>query len=197
MTNGVASDFRQSRSLETMNGSKPCGPSGGFQAPRPKRSTAVELTPCMSWSRAFLNRNPNPNRNLLSALEIKSMIKSKSKKCEPDLNSTVVPKRRRPGLRVPCSPSPRPSPQGEGERGHDAGKSDCCDCSPRFFVFRFVDTRQPSSVILAKHGRMFLPLLGERAGVRGNEANSNPTRTSISRTVDLRESPGRAGSFSI
>jgi hypothetical protein len=169
--------------------------SGGFPAPSPKRSTAVELTPCMRWSRAFLNRNPNPNRNLLSALEIKSMIKSK--KCEPDLNPTAVPKRRRPGLRVSCSPSPQPSPRGEGERGHDAGKSDCCDCSPRFFVFRFVDTRQPSSVISAKPARMFLPLLGEKVGVRGNEANSNPTRTSISRTVELRESPGRAGRFSI
>ena len=38
MTNDESvSDLRQSRRLEMMNGSKPCGPSGGFQAPSPKR----------------------------------------------------------------------------------------------------------------------------------------------------------------
>jgi hypothetical protein len=40
---------------------------------------------------------------------------------------------------------------------------------------------------------MFPPLLGERAGVRGNEANSNPSRTTIPGTVKLRESLGKAG----
>ena len=33
----AVSDLRQSRRLEMMNGSKPCGPSGGLQAPSPKR----------------------------------------------------------------------------------------------------------------------------------------------------------------
>jgi len=42
---------------------------------------------------------------------------------------------------------------------------------------------------------MFLPLLGERAGVRGNEANFNPKRTTIAETIKLRESPGGAGGF--
>jgi len=36
-TEDRVSDFRQSRRLEMMNGSKPCGPSGGFPALSPKR----------------------------------------------------------------------------------------------------------------------------------------------------------------
>jgi hypothetical protein len=44
---------------------------------------------------------------------------------------------------------------------------------------------------------MFLPLLGERAGVRGKEANSNPRLTTIPGTVKLRGFPGRAGDFPI
>ena len=103
------------------------------------------------------------------------------------------PKRRRRRMRVSCSPSPQPSPRGEGERCHGAGKFECCSCSPRFFVFRFGGTRQPNSVLLPQHGRMFLPLLRERVGVRGNEANSNPKRTRIPGTVKLRKSPVERG----
>src|SRR6185369_7841935 len=57
-----------------------------------------------------------------------------------------------------------------GGEGGVRGKAlfDSPSCSPRFFVFRFGGTRQPSSVVLPKKRRMFLPLLGERAGVRGN-----------------------------
>ena len=40
-----------------------------------------------------------------------------------------------------------------------------------------------------------LPLLGERVGVRENEANSNPRRTTIPGTLKLRESSARAGGF--
>src|SRR4029450_2360202 len=63
------------------------------------------------------------------------------------------------------SPSPQPSPPGEGTRWHGAGKFGRCGCSPRFVVFRFGCTRQPSSVVSPKHGRIFLPLLG--GGGRG------------------------------
>src|SRR5258708_2280120 len=104
-------DLRQSRRLEVMNGSKPCGPPGGPHPPSPKR--------------------------------------------------------RRPGLRVSSSPSPQPSPRGEGEGWDGTGKFGRRGCSPPFFVVRFGGARQPSPVVLSKHGRMFLPLLGERAGVRG------------------------------
>jgi hypothetical protein len=45
-----------------------------------------ELRPRMRWSRAFLNHNHN--HNLLSALESKSMIKSK--KCNRELSLTAV-----------------------------------------------------------------------------------------------------------
>jgi len=54
-----------------------------------------------------------------------------------------------------------------------------------------------------RHIRIFqrrasaLPLLGERAGVRGNEADSHPTRTTTPRTDKSRESAGRAGGFPI
>ena len=40
---------------------------------------------------------------------------------------------------------------------------------------------------------MFLPLLGERVGVRGNEANSKPRRTTIPGTVKLRDFFRKAG----
>ena len=40
---------------------------------------------------------------------------------------------------------------------------------------------------------MFLPLLGERVGVRGNEANSNSRLPTIPGTVKLRESPAEPG----
>ena len=42
-----------------------------------------------------------------------------------------------------------------------------------------------------------LPLLGERAGVRGKEANSNPRLTTTPGAGKLRESPVRAGGFAI
>ena len=104
------------------------------------------------------------------------------------------PKWRRPKLRVSCSPSPRASPQGEGEtfaRGlvilqsslvvcfrNDGQRSGDCNRNVRTFQ------RRPSA----------LPLLVERAGV-GNEANPNVRRTTIPGTVQLRESLGRAGNF--
>jgi hypothetical protein len=66
------------------------------------------------------------------------------------------------------SPSPQHSPRGEGERWNRAGKFGRCGCSSRFLVFRFGGTRRRSSVVSPKHRRMFLPLLGERDGVRGN-----------------------------
>jgi hypothetical protein len=132
-TEDRVSDLRQGRRLEMMNGSKPCGPSGGFQAPSPKR--------------------------------------------------------RRPRPRVSCSPSPHPSPQGEGET----------------FVRAFI--MRPSLVVVClqndgqKNGDCnrnvrisqcrgsALPLLGERDGVRGNEATSNPRRTTIPGTVKLALNP--------
>jgi len=134
--------LRQSRRLEMMNGSKPDAPSGGFQAPSPKR--------------------------------------------------------KRSGLRVSCSPSPQPSPQGEGET------------FPRALVIR------PSLVVVCPRNerqrsgdgnrnlRIFLrpasalPLLGERVGVRGNEANSNHQSHDDSRNSQTsRVPPAEPGGLAI
>ena len=120
-----------------MNGSKPCGPSGGPQAPSPKR--------------------------------------------------------RRPRLRVSCSPSPQPSPPGEGETFARA-----LVIRPSLVVVCLRNERQRSgdcnrNVRIFQRRASALPLLGERVGVRGNEANSNPRRTTIPGTVKLRESPAEPG----
>jgi hypothetical protein len=120
-----------------MSGSKPCDPSGGFQAPSPKRG--------------------------------------------------------RPRLRVSCSPSPQPSPQGEGEtfaRG--------LVIRPSLVVVCVGNKRQKSgdcnpNVRILQHRTDALPLLGERVGVRGKEANSNRRRTTTPGTVKLREFPNRVG----
>ena len=107
------------------------------------------------------------------------------------------PKRNRPRLRVSCSPSAQPSPQGEGET------------FDRALVIRLslgvacLRNERHRSGDCNRNGRIFqrdgraLPLLGERAGVRGNEADSNPRLTTIAGTVELREPSGRAGSFPI
>ena len=135
------SDLQQSRRLEMMNGSKPCGSSGGFQA--------------------------------------------------------ASSKRRPPGLRASCSPSPPPSPQGEGETFAAS-----LVIRPSSVVVCLRNERQRSgdcnlNVRIFQGGPSALPLLGERVGVRGNEANSNPRHTTIPGTVKLREPPGRAGGFPI
>ena len=73
---------------------------------------------------------------------------------------------------------------GEGERWHGAGKFQCCICRPRFFVFRFGAVRQPISVVLPKHGRMFLPPWGRGLGWvaridMGNTLSTHMGNTSI------------------
>ena len=100
-----------------MNGSKPCGPSGGFQAPSPKR--------------------------------------------------------RRPRIRASYFPSRRPSPAGEGETFAHA-----LVIRPSLVVVCLRNERQRSgdcnrNVRIFPRRASALPLLGERVGVRGNEANSN------------------------
>jgi hypothetical protein len=101
------------------------------------------------------------------------------------------PKRRRPGLRLPCSPSPRPSPRGEGETFARA-----LVIRPSSVVVCVRDEGQRSgncnsNVQIFKGRASALPLLGERVGVRGNEANSSLRRTTILGTVKLRGARGR------
>ena len=105
------------------------------------------------------------------------------------------PKRRRPRLRVSCSPSPRPSPPGEGE---PLGRALVIRQSS-VVVYRRNERQRSGdchgNVRIFRRGASALPLLGERVGVRGNEANSNPRRTTIPATVKLRESSGRVEGF--
>jgi len=110
---------------------------------------------------------------------------------------TPSPKRKRSGLRVSCSPSPQPSPQGEGETFARA-----LVIRSSLVVVCLRNERQRSgdcnrTVRIFQRRASALPLLGKRVGVRGNEANSNARRRTISGTVKLRESPGRAGGFPI
>jgi len=93
----------------------------------------------------------------------------------------------------PVSPHPSPLPQGEGETFVRAlvirsGSVVVClrnerprsaDCNPNVRIFQ-------------RRARA-LPLLGERVGVRENQANFDPRRTTIPGTVKLCEPPGRAG----
>jgi hypothetical protein len=52
-------------------------------------------------------------------------------------------------------------------------------------------------VRISQRRRSALPLLGERVGVRGNEANSNLSRPAIPGTVRPRECLGTPGLFPI
>jgi len=103
------------------------------------------------------------------------------------------PTRRWPRLRVSRSPSPLPSPPGEGETfARDL------TIRPSLLVVCLRNERQRSggcngNVRISQRGLSALPLLGERAGVRGNEANSNRKRTPISGTVKLYESLAEPG----
>jgi hypothetical protein len=119
--------------------------------------------------------------------------------CEPvwrHLLNTLA-NRNAASIRESRSPSPRPSPRGEGETFARA-----LVIRPRLVVVRLRNERQRSgdcnrNVRIFQRRVSDLHLLGERVGVRGNEANSNPRRTTTPRTVKLRESPGRAGGFPI
>ena len=124
-----------------MNGSKPCGPLGGFHAPSPKR--------------------------------------------------------RRPRLRLSRSPSPQPSPEGAGETFGRAVviRSSLGVVCLRNEGQRRGDCKRDSRIFL--HRANALPLLGERVGVRGNEANSNPRPPTIPGAIKLRDSVGRTGGFPI
>ena len=101
------------------------------------------------------------------------------------------------GCPVPPHPSPLPQgPQGEGETFVRAlvirsGSVVVClrnerprsaDCNPNVRIFQ----RRARALPL-------LGDLGERVGVRENQANFDPRRTTIPGTVKLREPPGRAG----
>jgi hypothetical protein len=100
------------------------------------------------------------------------------------------PKRRRRGLRVPCSPSPQPSPPGEGETFARALILRSSSVVVNLRNERRRSGDRSRKVRIFQYCANALPLLGERAGVRENEANSDSSRRTI-------PSCGRAGDFPI
>jgi len=95
----------------------------------------------------------------------------------------------------PVSPHPSPLPEGEGETLARA-----LVIRPSLVVGCLRDEWQRSAVCnrnvrVLQRRASALPLLGERAGVRANEANSNPRHTTIPGTVKLRESPCKRPGF--
>ena len=111
-TEDRVSDLRQGRRLEMMNGSKPCGPSGGFSVLSPKRRRLRLRVSC------FPSAHPSPQRR---GRNIRPCFHNTS-----ELGCRLPPKRwtKRRGLQPqranfpgPCqrSPSPRGEGWGEGE----------------------------------------------------------------------------------
>ena len=92
-----------------------------------------------------------------------------------------------------CSPSPQPSPRGEGETFARAL------VIRQTLVVVCLRKERPRSGDCNRNLRIFqrraraLPLLWERVGVRGNEANSNSRHPTIPETVQLRDSPAEPG----
>jgi hypothetical protein len=175
-----------------MNGSKPCGPSGGRRGPSPKRTRPrLSLTP--QPSPAYVCSMVGTSR-----CDVRAACSGATLRMAVSLEYSFRPLLRGRGRR--SAPSLQPlntlSSPGQGES------------LARALIIR------PSLVVVClrnegyrsgdcnRNGRILqrcasaLPLLGERVGV-GNEANSNPRRTTTPGTVKLRESPGRAGGFPI
>ena len=105
------------------------------------------------------------------------------------------PKRRRPILRASCSPSPQPSPPGEGETFARA-----LILRSGLVVVNLRNERRRSgdhsrNVRIFQYCPNALPLLGERAGVRGNEANFNPRRTTIAGLSNFASPSAEPGIF--
>ena len=99
------SDLRQSRRLEMMNGSKPCGPSGGFQAPSPKRRRPRLRVSCSP------SPQPSPQgegETFARALVIRPRLVV----CPPKRKTRSEDRTQRPNFQRGSSPSP----WGLGER---------------------------------------------------------------------------------
>ena len=195
-----------------MNSSKPCNPSGGAAAPGAKAQaaqTAGVLFPLTARSTDMGNTMGIDMGNTFSAPPAVGAWVSKLAKrlhtssqtlpirplgacdevCSRSREMFISLRRGRKCYLCLCPecypclcplPTPALSPR---RRGKHSPRQRSGDCNRNVRIFQ----RRASA----------LPLLGERVGVRGNEANSNPRRTTIPGTVKLRESPGRAGGFPI
>src|SRR6187401_2731033 len=113
----------------------------------------------------------------------------------PKLDATAArPSSTRPNAlahsALPDEPSGSPSPLGRG-RGEGDGISLSFTAFFSAVGSGLNDAKASSSFVEQPASAAGGVLLGERVGVRGNRANSNPRRTTISGTVKLIESPGR------
>jgi len=172
--------------LETMNGSNPCGPSSGFRAPSPKRGRPglrVSCSPSPYPAMVGMARCAVPARvaaggtNIRATLPLEGVAplhaaRTSQRDVPTPLNMYVSPVEgetfaralvMRPSLIAACLRNKR---QRSG------------DCNSNIRIFQ--------------RGANSLPLLRERAGMMGNEATSNPRRTTTSGTVKFLESPGTA-----
>ena len=111
------SDLRQSRRLEMINGSKPCGPAGGFRAPSPKRRRPRLQVSC--------SPSPQPSPRGEEETFARPLVKRPS-----SVVLCLRSERRRNGDRnrsvrifQRCA-SALPHPQGEGESWPFLGKAD-------------------------------------------------------------------------
>jgi hypothetical protein len=160
-----------------------CSPSGGRQAPSPR------------WRRPRLRVSCSPSPRYLFSVLPASRWQGHGREGDRRVVAAFLydrlPFRRQDaGGTINAS-----SPRGEGEsfaRGlmmrpslvvvylrNDGKKGG--DCNRNVGIF--------------KQGASALPLLGERVGVRGKEANSNSRRTTIPGTVKLHESPRQSRGF--
>ena len=180
-----------------MNGSKPCGPSGRRRGPSSKRTRPRLRVSCSLSAQS----SPPYVCSLVgtSRCDVRAACSGATLRMAVSLEYSFRPLLRGRGRR--SAPSLPPlntlSSPGQGES------------LARAFIIR------PSLVVVClrneghrsgdcnRNGRILQrcasapPLLRERVGVRGNEANSNPRRTTTPGTVKLRESRGRAGGFPI
>jgi hypothetical protein len=179
-----------------MNGSKPCGPSGGRRGLSPQRRPPRLRVSCS------LSAQPSPpyvcSMVGTSRCDVRAACSGATLRMAVSLEYSFRPLLRGRGRHsAPSLPPLNTLSPPEGETFARA-----LIIRPSLVFVRLRNDGQRSgdcnhNIRIIQRRSNALPLLGERVGVRGNEANSNPRRTTTPGTVKLRESPGRAGGFSI
>jgi hypothetical protein len=175
-----------------MNGSEPHGPSGGCRAPslkhrRPRLRVSCSPSPRPSPRYVFsamvgMARCAVPDREVAVGTNIQAPLAFEE---VAPLHAARTSQRD-----VPTTLNTY-SPRGEGETF-----ARCFITRPSLAVVYLRSDRQKGGDC-NRHIRIFqrcasaLPLLGERAGVRGNEANSNSRHTTTPRTDKLSKFHGR------
>jgi len=185
-----------------MNGSKPCGPSGGLRAPSPGRRrsrlrVSCSPSPQLSLSGEYVFSVRRGVVARICNLLYRRFVIGRASESSNALALAEVPQNailRYSRLQICATLNAYP------REGETFGRDLTTGLSLVVVCLR--NERQRSggcnrNVRIIQRGANALPLLGERAGMRGNEANSNSRRTTIPGTVTLREPFGRAADFPI